>query len=104
MKAGFSYPRQRDIKNTPALYATEDVAAADKIVTMVLFSPYIGWKWFIVELDPETNRAFGYTEGAHSEWGYIDLNELKAAMVGGVIPAVEQDVYFTPKKFSEINR
>lgn len=103
MKAGLSYPRKQDVENTPALYATEETPTAEKVVTMKLFSPYNNWEWYIVELDPERNLAFGYTKGQFGEWGYIDLNELKRLRVfGGRLPAVEQDVHFTPAPFGEL--
>lgn len=105
MKAGISFPRKSDLKITPSLYATEDVSSDEKLITMKLFSPYAPFTWYVCEIDPETNMAFGFVDGPHGEWGYIDLNELKSARVfGGRLPAVEQDVYFTPTKFGDLDR
>lgn len=104
MKAGLSYPRKQDVKATPALYSTDGTSLDEKLITMKLFSPYSNFTWYICELDPETNLAFGFVDAQYGEWGYIDLNELKAAKFRGILPAVEQDVHFTPTKFGDIQR
>jgi len=62
----------------PALYSTEEVEAKDKIVV----ARYVlgGSQWFIVEYDPETKLAFGYSilngDSLNSEWGYVSMAEL----------------------------
>ena len=89
----------------PALYANENVANYDDVLAPAkLFSPYSGWTWFITELDPETGLCFGLVEGFESEIGYFDLTELAEATVFGGVPAVERDLYWTPKTIGEIKR
>lgn len=87
----------------PELYATEDVAAEDKVITTHYFAR--GSDWYVAEMHPGTHEAFGYVSlGAYpdmAEWGYFDLEELEQAQIRpfGVI---ERDMHWKPCKFSEI--
>lgn len=69
------------------------------IAYVKLFNPTGTGTWYLTELDPETNVAFGLA-GIH-EWelGYIDLNEL-AAFKGQFGLGIEKDRWFdhTPLK------
>ena len=69
-----------------------------------LFSPYTGWRWFITEWDRATGTCFGLVEGFETEIGYFSLDELAEATVLGGVPAVERDLYWTPKSIGEIRR
>ncbi len=93
-------------KNTPRLYATEKVKAEDKKVHARLFALGSAATWLITEYDPEERVAFGYAdlygqgrEGG-AEWGCVSIDELESLRFG-IIPRVELDLHFTPKKFSE---
>ena len=89
----------------PALYANENVDDYDAVLAPVkLFSPYTGWRWFITEWNAETGLCFGLVEGFETELGYFDLTELAEATVFGRVPAVERDLYWTPKTLGEIRR
>jgi hypothetical protein len=88
-------------KILPPLYAQEN--EKDKMVYIKFFSPYSNWTWYITEGTQEEDDFifFGLVIGFEREWGYISLNELQSTKVLGV-PAVERDLYFQPKRISEI--
>jgi hypothetical protein len=46
---------------------------------------------------------FGYVIGFEREWGYFSLAELQDPC-GPCGPAVERDLYFEPKAFTEVER
>lgn len=88
------------IRKIPKLYSQENVE--DPIVWLKLFSPYSGYRWYITEYDPGSQRAFGWVQGpGHGELGYIDLKELAGAEKRG-LPLVERDLYWSPTNLSEI--
>ena len=44
----------------------------DAVVARVkLFSPYIGWRWYITEWEAETGLCFGLVEGFETEFGLL---------------------------------
>ena len=91
-------------KMIPPLGGTDSVAdLGDLVVPVKLFSPYSGWTWYIVELDPETGTCFGLVEGVETEAGYFDLIDLANATFGEV-PAVERDLHWRPTTIGEIWR
>ncbi len=92
-------------KNIPALRANENAADPNAVLAPAkLFSPYNGWRWYITEWDAETGLCFGLVEGFETELGYFDLMELAETTVFGGIPAIERDLYWTPKTLGEIRR
>jgi hypothetical protein len=82
----------------PLLYSQENVK--DPLVRVKYFSPWMNWEWYGVEFDGE-DRFFGLVKGFDEELGYFSLNELETLEKGGV-PMVERDLYFKPKKLSEV--
>ena len=89
----------------PPLYAHEDTEDPDGVEAKVkLFSPYIGWRWYITEWDAETGRCFGFVSGYDQEMGYFDLTEMSKATVFGRVPAVERDLYWEPQTLGEIRK
>ena len=89
----------------PALGANENVKDFDDVLAVIkLFSPYTGWRWYITEWQAETGTCFGLVEGFETELGYFALDELAEATVFGGVPAVERDLYWTPKTIGEIKR
>jgi len=89
------------LKRIPALGSTEDIPMDDKVIHVKFFSPYSNWTWYAVEYDPETKTFFGLVHGFEKEWGYFTLDELENAYRGS-LPLVERDMYYGPKKVSEI--
>lgn len=81
------------------LYSQESVH--DPTVRAKLFFPAGAATWYITEYNPVTCVAFGYVVGLGTdEWGYISISELAKVRVAGV--AVEVDLYFKPKRTSEL--
>jgi len=73
------YPHGTDLAAIPALYASENVPAVDKVLHLHYFLR--DCDWWIAELEPSTGLAFGYAclhgDATNAEWGYIDLTELE---------------------------
>ncbi len=85
----------------PKLYATD--GKKDKMIYLKLFSPYSGYTLYVAEFDGK-DTFFGYVKGRGSdEWGYSSYSELARANRGG-LPLIERDMYFKPKKFSQIRK
>lgn len=87
-----------------SLYSQEEVI--DKMVYVKLFDAYGSANWYITEYDITTKIAFGYVEYLMpdpicDEWWYISLDELKALKIWP-IPRIEPDLFFKPKRFSQI--
>lgn len=108
------YPAFDVLADIPAIYATDEVVADEKLIHLHYFTG--GSDWLIAELDPTTGEAFGWARVSYpvGEWGYIYLPELEqlalparrvpvAAGIDGIIPpiVVERDLQFTPRTFSQ---
>ena len=65
-----------------------------------LFNPTGLGTWYLSELDPETNVAFGLCHITDKEYGYVDLNELEN-FKGALGLGIERDKFFTPKTLEE---
>ena len=87
------WPAPEVLEASPALYATEGVAEADKVVYLHYF---VGaCDWWVVELDSieRPQLAFGYVclgDPQMAEWGYIDLHELAGIFRAPVVTEVEE--------------
>ncbi|MBS1722481.1 MAG: DUF2958 domain-containing protein [Armatimonadetes bacterium] len=92
--------------NTPKLYGTQGTPAEDKLITTKFFALGSAATWLVAEYDPEDRLVFCYADiyGAGreggAEWGYTSLEELESLKFG-IIPRVEKDTNFRPRKFSE---
>ncbi len=84
----------------PKLYTQENLGD-DAIVYAKWFDPWGSWSWYMTELDPETQRAFGLVIGFETEIGYFDLNELQAIKING-IPRIERDLHFKQCTIGEV--
>lgn len=92
------------MEQIPRLYATEDVEPEYKIVHLHYFVG--GCDWYVMELDEDRRRAFGYVnlnDEQNAELGYFDMFELKSLLVAshGYPVVVERDLGWTPRMFSE---
>jgi Protein of unknown function (DUF2958) len=85
----------------PTLYAQEN--EKDQIIHVKFFTPWTGWTWFVTEGSQEDEDFifFGYVIGPEAEWGYFSLRELESVR-GPAGLTIERDLYFTPKRKSEI--
>lgn len=92
-------PTKAQLKKVPNLGETENVE--DPMVYVRYFS-ITGWEWFVVEMDQTNGVCYGWVKGFDNELGYFNLNEMEPIMKDGVFVAVERDLYFEPKRLSEI--
>jgi len=85
----------------PTLYAQKN--EKDPIIHFKFFTPWTGWTWFVTEGSQEDDDFifFGYVIGLEAEWGYFSLLELESVRGPGGL-TIERDLYFTPKRKSEI--
>src|SRR5918998_5193763 len=102
----------------PPLYSQEN--ERDPIVICKFFDPVGSWTWYAYEGSPvdedgyyDTDKEkvdymfFGYVVGFVPELGYFSLNQLqnaKRGMQGLRAPPIERNVWFDPKRLSEIRR
>lgn len=78
--------------------------AADPLVICKFFNPTGAGTWYATEFDEETEIFFGYVSifwDWNDEWGSFSLSELETFQ-GRFWLGIERDVYFEPKKFSEV--
>ena len=84
----------------PPLYSQEHVD--DPLIVCKFFTPDSNWTWFVMEFDGE-DLFFGLVVGFEKELGYFTLSELEEAR-GPLGLSIERDIYFTPKRLSEVRR
>lgn len=89
-------------KILPAYGAQEKVPLEDHIFYACYFSIISNWHWYACEYDPESRTFFGYVMGQENEWGDFSLDEMMACRVGGTLPVIERDLYWTPITFREL--
>lgn len=85
----------------PALYATDDVALADKIVQAKFFTPWSNWTWLVIEYAPTERLCWGWVIGLEQEAGYFALDELEAICGPGGL-RIERDLYFRPTRLGDV--
>ncbi len=83
------------IENHKAQDGTKEFKAVVK-----LFNPTGVGTWYLSELDPETNVAFGLCQIHEKELGYVSLDEL-SEFKGQFGLGIERDLHFTPKTLEE---
>jgi len=89
--------KERLIKNHFDNLKSEQRGEKSFKVVLKLFNPTGIGTWYLSELDPETNVAFGLTYVHKKELGYIDLNELENFRGRMGLP-IERDLYFPANK------
>ncbi|MEU8893667.1 DUF2958 domain-containing protein [Streptomyces sp. NPDC048442] len=95
------YPPESVLASIPALYASEDVSLAEKVLHAHYFVG--GCDWYVAELDPESGLAFGWVHITDGEWGMFSLPEVEEVRVHGLFVA-ERDLSFEPAPAEEIDR
>ena len=90
--------KEKMIKNHNDQDGTKDFKAVLK-----LFDPTGSSTWYLSELDPETNIAFGLCDMGYPELGYVSLDELSTLKVKMGL-GIERDLYFIPKTFDELQK
>jgi len=72
------------------------------MVVCKFFTPDSGWSWNPIEFDGE-DIFFGLVDGHEIELGYFSLKELETVR-GPLRLRIERDLYFKPKRLSEIRK
>ena len=96
MKLMTQEQKNKMIKNHNDQDGSKDFKAVIK-----LFDPTGSGTWYLSELDPNTNIAFGLCDLGYPELGYVSLDELSNLKVKMGL-GIERDLYFTPKTFDEL--
>ena len=65
-----------------------------------LFNPTGIGTWYLSELNPENNNAFGLCCLTEEEFGYVNLDEL-LSFKGQMGLGIERDKFFKPKSLEE---
>ena len=90
--------------NIPAmgeLSEGEDVDFGSVVPAVKLFSPILGWDWYVIEWDAETGVCFGLVHGLSQDFGTFDLGDLASQTMGG-IPVVEREVDWPGQTIREL--
>ena len=66
-----------------------------------LFNPIGAGTWYLSELAPERNIAFGWCQIHEREYGYVSLDEL-SEYKGRLGLGIERDKYFKPTSLEEL--
>ena len=92
--------KEKMVKNYNDQDGTKDFKAVLK-----LFDPTGASTWYLSELNPDDNIAFGLCDLGVGcpELGYVSLNELSTLKVKMGL-GIERDLYFTPKTFDELQK
>jgi len=90
--------KEKMVKNHNDQDGTKDFKAVLK-----LFDPTGNSTWYLSELDPNTNVAFGLCDMGYPELGYVSLDELSTLKVKMGL-GIERDLYFTPKTFDDLQK
>ena len=98
MKLMTQAQKNKMIKNHNNQDGSKDFKAVIK-----LFDPTGSGTWYLSELDPNTNIAFGLCDLGYPELGYVSLDELSNLKVKMGL-SIERDLYFTPKTFDELQK
>ena len=88
--------REKLIKNHLEQDGTKTFKAEVK-----LFNPCGVGTWYLSELNPDTNVAFGLCELHEKEFGYVSIDELKEIELPFFLK-IERDLYYQPTHFSEL--
>jgi hypothetical protein len=98
----------------PALYATEKIPADEKIAHVKIFCITDDQRWYVLEYDPETGKAFClHTNLGDSSLGYSIINDPGNNWEGEdmqalnnrrarSLPPFERDAHFSPTSVADI--
>ena len=66
-----------------------------------LFNPTGIGTWYLSELNPETNMAYGLCDIFEPELGFVSIDELQEMKLPYGL-GIERDLHYIPKHFSDI--
>ena len=76
---------------------------ADPVIIAKFFNPCGSQTWYVISYDESSNCCFGYVTGMfEDELGYFSIDELESLQVPPFGMRIERDLFFTPRKLSEI--
>lgn len=91
------------LSQIPRLYQTEDITLAEKFIYLHFFLG--SCDWYIAEFDGQ-DIFWGFAilggDTMNAEWGYISLKELQDISINDI--EVDRDLYWQPRKASEIEK
>jgi hypothetical protein len=94
---------QSNLSEVPKLYANEHIPLKETVVHLHFFIS--GCDWFITEFDGK-ETMFGYAilggDYINAEWGYMNLEEMKAINIGGT--EIECDLYWKKRPAGQIDK
>ena len=102
MKLLLQSQRDRLIKNFRKhkdAWNDEHPTSVDSKVVVKLFNPTGAGIWWLTELDPDTNIAFGVAHIHCKEMGYIDMKDIETFKGTSGLP-IERDMYFESNKYT----
>lgn len=100
----WNMPNKNQLDKIPELYA-QDGKGENAKVYMKFFTPNM--TYYVTEYDKKTGDMFGYVKNetyGEGELGYFNYNELKSAVAETKNPNyyIDRDIYFKPKKISDV--
>jgi len=93
-KRGHSLMTAAVARKIPPIGATGELKRDEITVHAKLFSPYTGWVWYIIEMEPNIGLCF-------MEMGNFYLSELCSVSAYGA-PAIERDLYWQSRPLGEV--
>ena len=87
------------LKRLPKLYEQEE-KGLEATAYVKFFTPDSNWTWYATEFDGK-DTFFGLVDGFEKELGYFSLSELQSVKGALGLP-IERDMFFKPKKLSEL--
>jgi len=85
-------------------YDHNDLKLKTNKAIVKLFNPSGVGTWYLSELDPETNIAFGLCflgDYDNREFGYVSIDEL-SEVKGFMGLGIERDLHFKPTRFDDL--
>ena len=112
------YPPAEVLAGIPALYSTENVPPADKVIHLHYFVR--SCDWWLAEYDPPARLGWGYAclgDPDCAEWGNVSLPELESLYQEGHLELdergrpvrffptliVERDLFWTTRRAKEVS-
>ncbi len=89
---------QEIVRKVPTLYSSENTE--DPMVWCKFFTPDSSWTWYVIEYDGK-DMFYGLVDGFERELGYFSLSEISSVR-GHLNLPVERDMYFKPRRLSEL--
>ena len=94
-----------ELSRLPRIYETDEVSGLDKLIQMHFFIG--GSDWYAAEYCPRERNFFGYAilnnDLECSEWGYFNLDEMRAIRVPPGIE-IDRDLYWDVRPAAQVDK